>query len=115
MAIGSVRGGFVARCVMDEFIEDDQVRMFRILKEEFIDAVSMAGLTKEEVIMVANDTIAHPEIEKILQNMFVSGEYRRYARMAIVDEAIVLVMQQRRKITMREYRKGVEAYLTKIA
>lgn len=114
-AIGSVIGGFVARCVMDEFIEDDQVRMFRILKEEFIDAVSMAGLTKEEVIMVANDTIAHPEIEKILQNMFVSGEYRRYARMAIVDEAIVLVMQQRRKITMREYRKGVEAYLTKIA
>ena len=100
---------------MDEFVEDDQIKMFRILKEEFIDAVSMAGLTKEEVNQVANDTIAHPELEKILQNMFASGEYRKYARVAIVDEAIVLVMKQRRKITMREYRNGVEAYLTKIA
>lgn len=113
--IGGAIGGFAAKCVMDEFVEDDQIKMFRILKEEFIDAVSMAGLTKEEVNQVANDTIAHPELEKILQNMFASGEYRKYARVAIMDEAIVLVMKQRRKITMREYRNGVEAYLTKIA
>ena len=113
--IGGAIGGFVAKGIMDEFVEDDQIKMFRILKEEFIDAVSISGLTEEEVDQVANDTIANPELEKILQNMFISGEYRKYARIAIVDEAIVLVMKQRRKITMREYRNGVEAYLTKIA
>lgn len=113
--IGGAVGGLVAKCVMDEFIEDDKIKMFRILKEEFIDAISIAGLTKEEVEEVANDTIASPELEKILQNMFVSGEYRRYARIAIVDEAIVIVMQRRRKITMQEYKTGVETYLTKIA
>lgn len=34
---------------------------------------------------VLNDTIAHPELEQILQNMFRSGEPRRYARVAIMD------------------------------
>lgn len=50
---------------------------------------------------VLNDTIAHPELEQILQNMFRSGEPRRYARVAIMDEAIVIVMRKRRRITMQ--------------
>lgn len=117
--VGGIIGGtiahFAAQCIMDEFIEDDQVKMFRILKEEFIDAVSIAGLTKEEVDEVLNDTIAHPELEQILQNMFRSGEPRRYARVAIMDEAIVIVMRKRRRITMQEYKTAIERYLAKIA
>jgi hypothetical protein len=62
---------------------------------------------------VLNDTIAHPELEQILQNMFRSGEPRRYARVAIMDEAIV--MRKRRRITMQEYKTAIERYLAKIA
>ena len=64
---------------------------------------------------VLNDTIAHPELEQILQNMFRSGEPSRYARVAIMDEAIVIVMRKRRRITMQEYKTAIERYLAKIA
>ena len=64
---------------------------------------------------VLNDTIAHPELEQILQNMFRSVEPRRYARVAIMDEAIVIVMRKRRRITMQEYKTAIERYLAKIA
>lgn len=58
---------------------------------------------------VLNDTIAHPELEQILQNMFRSGEPRRYARVAIMDEAIVIVMRKRRRITSLD--KGTQPFV----
>ena len=113
--IGVAAGQFVVQTIMDEFIEDDKVKMFRILKEEYLDTISISGLSKEEVEEVTNNTIANPNLEKILENMFMSGIYRQYARVAIMNEEIVLVMSRRKKIQEADYEQGLQTILTKIA
>lgn len=109
--IGGNIGGFLAKNLMDNFVEDDAKKMFRILKEEFLNEVMLAELTKNEFDTVTANTVAHNDLSKILQNMYASGNYREYARIAIVDAAIINILEKRSKITQDIYNKGVEAVL----
>ncbi|MBT9787888.1 hypothetical protein GPK90_00695 [Clostridium sp. MCC344] len=113
--IGVAAGRWVVQTVMDQFIEDDKVKMFRILKEEYLDTISIAGLTAEELEEVTNNTIANPNLEKILENMFMSGMSRQYAREAIMSEEIVLVMAKRNKVHETDFERGMQSLLMKSA
>ncbi|MCD8083409.1 MAG: hypothetical protein LUE86_07890, partial [Clostridiales bacterium] len=110
--IGGSIGNFVVKNILDNYIEDDAVKMFQILKEEFIDVVSMSHLNKEELDKVVNDTISNPELSKILENMYMSGEYREYARISIINASVVNVLSEREKITTEMIEEGYgEAWL----
>ena len=113
--VGGAVGGFIAKNVMDGFIEDDAKKMFRILKEEFLDGVMLANLTKDEFEEVVQATVANEKLNKMLQNMYASGEYRRYAREAIVDAAIIQVYSKRTMVTDADYDNGVQKLLLEIA
>lgn len=105
--IGGYIGGIVMKNFMDKISEDDAIKMFRILKEEFLDQVVLAELTKEEFDEVVSNTVGHPELPKILQNMYASGEYREYARVSIVEEVIVRVVANRPKVKQETYDFGM--------
>ena len=55
--IGGAVGGAVGKKVMDNFIEDDAVAMFRVMKEEFLNVVMSSYLSQEEFDEVARRTI----------------------------------------------------------
>lgn len=109
--IGGSIGGFLSKNLLDNFIEDDAKKMFRILKEEFINEVMMAELTHKEVETVRNNTVGHKDLSNILQDMYASGDSREYARVAIVDAAIVITLRMRRQITQDFYNEGIETIL----
>lgn len=113
--IGGCIGGFVAKNILDQFIEDDAEKMFQILKEEFIDGISIADLSDEELQQVINATIQNPELPKILQDMYASGEYRAYARIAIIDAAMINVLSKRPKITDEMFWEGFWSMLSEVA
>ena len=105
--IGGSIGGFIAKNVMDNFAEDDAKKMFRILKEEFINEVMLANLSEEEFSQVSRETIENEKLNVILQDMYASGEYRRYAREAIVRASIINVISNRNIITNELYEQGL--------
>lgn len=47
--VGGVVGGAVGKKVMDNFIEDDAVAMFRVMKEEFLNVVMSSYLSQEDL------------------------------------------------------------------
>lgn len=108
--VGSMIGGaatsFIVKKALDHFIEDDAVKMFQILKEEFIDAISLAGLTKDEMDKVVSLTIAHPKISRILKDMYAYGDSREYAREKIMDAAIESVYKEREYISDDMFENG---------
>lgn len=106
--IGGAIGGFVAKNLLDGFIEDDAKKMFRILKEEFIDVLMMSQLNNDEIDEVTKATIGNSDLIRILQDMHASGECRRYAREAIVSQAIIIVLSKRKKITLSMQAQGIE-------
>lgn len=55
--VGGAVGGAVGKKVMDNFIEDDAVAMFRVMKEEFLNVVMSSYLSQEEFEEVARRTI----------------------------------------------------------
>lgn len=109
--IGGGIGGIVTKNFMDSFVEDDAKTMFRILKEEFLDSVMMAGLTTEEFENVVKQTVSHPQLTKILQDMYASGNYRSYAKYSIVGPAVSGEIGKRKLVTIEAYDKGVERLL----
>lgn len=109
--IGGAATGFVAKKFMDEFVEDDAIKMFRILKEEFIDSVSLANLTKAELEEVIKCTIGNNELSKILRNMYAHDEHRFYAKTSIMQPAILSVISKRKKILRGQYTTGIEELL----
>jgi len=113
--IGGGIGGIVTKNFMDSFVEDDAKKMFRILKEEFLDCVMMAGLTTEEFENVVKQTVSHPQLTKILQDMYASGNYRIYAKYSIVEPAVSGVIGKRKLVTIDAYDKGVEKLLCQYA
>lgn len=104
--VGGAVGHYVVKKVLDDYIEDDSVSMFRILKEEFLDTVTIAGLTKEEFDNVVGYTIANEKLTTLLENMYVSGEARQYARESIMNEAIVNVLRKRKTVTDDMFEEG---------
>ena len=110
--VGGAVGGFVVKKLLDQYIEDDAKKMFRILKEEFIDEVTLAGLNKEEYQEVTQFTVCSSDISKLLENMYESGEPRRFAREAIVGAAIIEVISKRKKITAQDFYSGLAMVAT---
>lgn len=106
--VGGAVGGAVGKKVMDNFIEDDAIAMFRVMKEEFINVVMSSYLTQEEFEEVAKRTIWNKKVSKELQNMYKkskSGEHRTYAN-SLIEEAVIDILKKRRKITNEMWIEG---------
>ena len=107
--IGGAVAGFIAKKTLDQFIEDDAIEMFAILKEEFIDIVPMSGLNSSEFNNVVEMTIAHKKLPSLLRDMYAYGNSREYARDNIVNIAVQHVLSQRDIITDNMYYEGIGA------
>lgn len=92
--IGSMATSFFVKNVLDNFIEDDVEKMFRILKLQFLDNVMASGLSDQEIKKVADQTMLSSDIDKILKNMYMSGNAEEYAE-TLVQQSVIYVMQQR--------------------
>lgn len=106
--VGGAIGGAVGKKVMDNFIEDDAVAMFRIMKEEFLDVVMSSYLTQEEFEEVAKRTIWDKKVSKELQNMYKkskTGEHRIYAN-SLIEETVIDVLKKRKKVTNEMWNEG---------
>ena len=112
--VGSMLGGaaasFVAKKILDNFIEDDAVTMFRIMREEFLDIVMLYAFNKDEFDFIVNGTIANPEMSKILQNMYQSGSPKDYAD-ALINGVVQKVLSEREKITNAKIEEGMRLLL----
>lgn len=106
--IGGAVGGAVGKKVMDNFIEDDAVAMFRVMKEEFLDVVMSSYLSQEEFDEVARRTIWNKKVSKELQNMYKkskTGEHRIYAN-SLIEETVIDVLKKRQKVTNEMWNEG---------
>lgn len=106
--VGGAVGGAVGKKVMDNFIEDDAVAMFRVMKEEFLNVVMSSYLSQEEFEEVARRTIWDKKVSKELQNMYKKskkGEHRAYAN-SLIEEVVGDVLKNRKKITNEMWNEG---------
>lgn len=113
--IGASVSSFVVKKVLDNFVEDDAVEMFRILREEFLDTVTLYSFSKDEFSTVLSATIGNEKLSKIMQDMYQSGEPRRWCRQCFLEPQIVAVLSKRRKITTAMIESGEEEFLKEIA
>lgn len=95
---------------MDNFIEDDAVTMFRIMREEFLDIVMLYSLNKEEFDKIVNMTIGNQDMPNILQKMYQSGAAKEYADTMITAQ-IQEILAKRPKITSLMLEEGVTLML----
>lgn len=105
--IGGAVAGYVAKKIADEFVKDDAISMFQILKEEFIEQVSLANLTNDELDRIVSMTVGNEDLSTMLENMYASENYRYYASERIVRPAIKSVLSKRKKITQKAYIEGL--------
>ena len=105
--VGGAVAGIAAKKVLDHFVEDDAKEMFRILKEEFIDMTMLIGLNEEEFEEVSKLTVRNKKLTKMLQKMFQADDRRDYARIEIMQVAIIEVTEKRKRITEKEYKSGL--------
>lgn len=106
--IGGAIAGTITKKVADNFVEDDAIQMFRILKEEFLDVVMSSYLTQEEFNEVASNTIFAKKIPKELRNMYKlskEGKHRAYAN-NMINEAVIEVMKKRLPVTNEMWDEG---------
>lgn len=100
--IGSIMGGIIGSIatkeILDKYILDDAIEMFCILKEEFIDQVTLAYLNNEEFKLISDFTISNSELHLILENMYSKVDPRQFAR-EYVSECIIEIYKSRKKIT----------------
>ena len=108
--IGGAVGSFVAKKVMDNFIEDDAVAMFRIMREEFLDIVMLYSFSKEEFDEIVSATIGSSEMSKVLQSMYQSGNGKDYAD-ALINAEVQTVLAKRERITTDKIEQGMELLL----
>ena len=107
--VGGAVVGSISKKVLDNFIEDDAVRMFRVLKEEFLDVVMSSYLTQEEFNEIATQTIWHKKIAKELQNMYKAskkGLHRKYAH-DLIENVVIVVIKKRSVVTNEMWDKGL--------
>lgn len=108
--IGGAVGSFVAKKVMDKFIEDDAVIMFKIMREEFLDIVMLYSFNKEEFGEIVSATIGNPEMSKVLQAMYQSGTPKEYAD-ALINAEVQLILSKKEKITQNKIEQGMQLLL----
>lgn len=113
--VGGAAAGVVTKKALDYFIEDDAKEMFRILKEEFIDMTMLVGLSTDEFNEVSKLTVRSKKISRMLQKMFQSDDRREYARISIMQAAILQVTKKRSRITCKEYDNGLLELLQETA
>lgn len=105
--VGGAVSSFIVKKTLDHFIEDDAIEMFHILKEEFIDLVTVSGLKQDEFNEVVNLTIAHKKLPSLLRDMYAFGDSRQYAREEIISVALQYVFSKRKQITEYMYIEGM--------
>lgn len=108
--IGGAVGSFVAKKIMDNFIEDDAVVMFKIMREEFLDIVMLYSFNKEEFGEIVSATIGNSEMSKVLQAMYQSGTPKDYAD-ALINAEVQYVLSKREKITQNKIEQGMQLLL----
>ena len=108
--IGGAVGSFVAKKIMENFIEDDAVVMFKIMREEFLDIVMLYSFNKEEFDEIVSATIGNPEMSKVLQAMYQSGTPKDYAD-ALINAEVQCVLSKREKITQNKIEQGMQLLL----
>lgn len=108
--IGGAVGSFVAKKIMDNFIEDDAVVMFKIMREEFLDIVMLYSFNKEEFGEIVSATIGNSEMSKVLQAMYQSGTPKDYAD-ALINAEVQSVLSKREKITRDKIEQGMQLLL----
>lgn len=113
--VGGMVAGSVAKATLDNYIEDDAIFMFQILKEEFLDVVMMSDLTQSEFEIVVSDTIAHNKLSKMLMKMYASNDYRNYARKEIITISVTNVLADRMKITDKKIYESYNLLMNDIA
>ena len=67
----------------------------------------LANLSQVEFDEITKLTVGHKKIAKLLQNMYQSGEERRYAREAILLPTIINIIKDRTRISCSEYDDAV--------
>lgn len=105
--IGGAVGSFVAKKIMDNFIEDDAVVMFKIMREEFLDIVMLYSFNKEEFDEIVSATIGNSGMSKVLQSMYQSGTPKDYAD-ALINAEVQSVLSKREKITRDKIEQGMQ-------
>jgi hypothetical protein len=117
--VGAVVGGAVAAMaaekLMDKFIEDDSRKMFRILKEEFLDVVMMYSLSSDEINEITESTIGSKDLIGMLQQMHAFNDQRYYAREFIMNKAVICIFSKRKRITLEANELGTEKLLRGLA
>ena len=111
---GAAGGGAIASAgakkLLDKFIEDDAVTMFRIVREEFLDLVMLFSFSKEEFDKIVTETIAQENMAKRLQEMYQSDDPREDIRQDI-EKSIQDTLSRRQKITNEMYLQGMQELL----
>lgn len=97
--IGGAVTGFVAKKVLDQFIEDDAIEMYQILREEFLDIVMLSNLNKQEFNQVVESTFANKKLPSLLRDMYAYGDAREFAREYIVSGAVIEILSKRQIVT----------------
>ena len=95
---------------LDNFIEDDAVVMFKIMREEFLNIVMLYSFNKEEFDEIVSATIGNPEMSKVLQAMYQSGTPKDYAD-AFINAEVQSVLSKREKITRDKIEQGMQLLL----
>ena len=108
--IGGALGSFIAKKIMDNFIEDDAVAMFKIMREEFLDIVMLHSFNKEEFDEIVSETIGNPKMSNILQAMYQSGTPKDYAD-ALINAQVQMILSKREKITNDKFEEGMKLLL----
>ncbi|AIN93406.1 hypothetical protein H0R90_11025 [Treponema putidum] len=108
--IGGAIGSFVAKKVMDNFIEDDAVMMFRIMREEFLDIVMLYSFNKEEFDKILSMTIGNSNMSSILQKMYQSETPKEFAD-ALITAQVQEILAERPRITSSMLEEGVTLML----
>lgn len=103
--LGGMFGGYAAKRILDDYIQDDSVRMFIVLKKEFLDVTMQINLSQEELLLIANNTIGAENVSDVLEEMYMSGQEKRYAR-DLVMAVTILVIAQRKRISYDQMAKG---------
>lgn len=104
---GSIAGKAAATQITDYFIQDDRIKMFVILKEEYIDAVMSMYMSEVEFQNIQN-AIFDDRLEEKLKDIFRArkkGDSRKYAREEIVEKAI-LDEFSKREVILEDFLEG---------
>ncbi|NQI22876.1 hypothetical protein [Streptococcus suis] len=126
--VGAVAGGTLAavgsKVVLDNYIEDDRIEMFAILKEEFIDIVMAMALSEEEFIdIVMAMALSEEEFKEIQNNIFdkklgerlkdmfqkkQSVKNRMFTRESIIEREVERVISKRTVLAEEDILEAVQ-------